>query len=253
MNDYIIFISVLLITIFLRVQICRLAAFLILLPFKNRITASFKIPILRLVLLAFPLIITCLTLFSYSSTEGKSVFSHTDITNIQNDNNFISEIKTYNSIAEDSSLKSVHSSSAGTHSDSAEKYSADNSADTVTDHAPAERNVIPVFTLDVSKTAAAAIISIWVSVSIILLAIVLVNRIRTNVLLKQAYINKKKEWKKALSALKRKGYNCRKARLYSVPFWNGSPFSFGCIRSSIIVPEASVSWNSEQKQAVLLH
>jgi len=165
----------------------------------------------------------------------------------------LSGIKTDNSIADNSLLRSAHSSSSGTQSDSAEKYSADNSAGTVTDDTPAERNVLPVFTLDVSKTAATVIISIWVSVSIILLAIVLVNRIRTNVLLKQAYINKKKEWKKALSALKRKGYDCRNARLYSVPFWNGSPFSFGCIRSSIIVPEASVSWNSEQKQAVLLH
>lgn len=252
MSNYIIFISVLLITIFLRVQICRLAAFLILLPFKNRITASFKVPILRLVLLALPLIITGLTLFSYSSAEGKSVFSHTDIISMEKEES-LSGIKTDNSIADNSLLRSAHSSSSGTHSDSTEKYSADNSADTVTDDTPAAGNIIPVFTLDVSKTAAVVIFSIWISVLIFLLAIVLVNRIRTNILLKQAYLNKKKEWKKALSALKRKGYDCRNARLYSVPFWNGSPFSFGCIRSSIIVPETSVSWNSEQKQAVLLH
>lgn len=252
MSDYIIFISVLLITIFLRVQICRLAAFLILLPFKNRITASFKIPILRFLLLALPLIITCLTLFSYNSINTTSVFSHTDSISMEKEVS-LSGIKTDNGIAEDSLLRTAQTSSSTTHTDSAEKYSADNSADPVSAETPAEGNVIPVFALDVSTTAAAAIISIWVSVSIILLTIVLVNRIKTSFLLKCAYINRKKEWKKALSALKRKGYNCRKTRLYSVPFWNGSPFSFGCIRSSIIVPETSVSWNSEQKQAVLLH
>lgn len=255
MSDLIL-IGVLLIAIFLRVQICRLAAFLILLPFKNFLSPSFKVPMLRFLLLALPLIITGITLYSYNSSGSTSVLSHTDTINMEKEESLSGTI-TDNGIIEDSLLKSVQSSSI-THTDSAEKYSeqkltAYNSADKLSAHTLAARNVSPVFTLDISKTAAASIISIWISVSIILLTIVLVNRIRTNLLLKRAYINKKKEWKKAISALKRKGYDCGKTRLYSVPFWNGSPFSFGCLRSSIIVPETSVSWNSEQKQAVLLH
>jgi murein DD-endopeptidase MepM/ murein hydrolase activator NlpD len=260
MSDLIL-IGALLITIFLRVQICRLAAFIILLPFKNFLSPSFKVPMLRFLLLALPLIITGITLFSYNSSSSASIFSHTDTISMEKEEPLSNTI-TDNGITEDSLLKSAQASSS-THTnsaeknsadnDSAQKYSADETSDKLSAHTLAARNVSPVFTVDISNTSAASIISIWISVSIILLTIVLVNRIRTNLLLKRAYINKKKEWKKAISALKRKGYDCRKTRLYSVPFWNESPFSFGCLRSSIIVPETSVSWNSEQKQAVLLH
>ncbi|HOS31462.1 MAG TPA: hypothetical protein PLR39_11665, partial [Treponemataceae bacterium] len=206
MSDLIL-IGALLITIFLRVQICRLAAFIILLPFKNFLSPSFKVPMLRFLLLALPLIITGITLFSYNSSSSASIFSHTDTISMEKEEPLSNTI-TDNGITEDSLLKSAQASSS-THTnsaeknsadnDSAQKYSADETSDKLSAHTLAARNVSPVFTVDISNTSAASIISIWISVSIILLTIVLVNRIRTNLLLNRTYINKKKEWKKAIS------------------------------------------------------
>ncbi len=233
--------SVILVSIILSMQVCWAFAVLVYLPLKNRISSPSKVFLLRFLLIVLPLLAAGFSLFSYNN-QGLQNTTITDSTSIQNNSPSLTETKESRILVEPSEQNPSSAESEYTEHLLNQKLSPSK-----------QRFKLPSITFTLPEKITGLILLLWITGAGLLLINVLIKRLHTNWLLKSAYTNTNKEWKTILTSLQRKGYPCGKTKLISLPSWNGSPFSYGCIKSSIVVPESPVRWNRKQRQAVMLH
>lgn len=237
-------ICVILLTIMLHVQICWAFIILVFLPFRNRMNATVKIILLRFAIIVLPLLIVGITLFSYSNDETVNPPSIVDAQAEQKELAFSPLAQTMSNLSESDSDNPAFTVD--------QKLQDENRIDE-NRIALAQRIKIPAIQLALPGGLAIVMIFVWISGAALLLCNSLVKRYKTRRLLESAYVNTQREWKDALAGLNQMGYSCRGWELVSVPSWNGSPFSYGCFRPSIIVPENALSWSRGERQALLLH